>query len=107
MSLWLYVEGKERFFVRTGFAGVRPLIYAVYAIGMTGELPYVPGQVYKTITHDQYEWLCNHLNCDVSYLTSAWPEHVCDLECRTHREHYRLFDSCDPVISDTWEDRQV
>lgn len=112
MSLQFYVIGPDdvrKYFVRVGFSGTRPLIYAVYNISEILEylLPAMPGQRYRDITAEQYEWLRNHLNCDVSYKTAPWSDMICDLECRTHREYYDVFASSRSFISDDWDERQV
>jgi hypothetical protein len=104
MSAFLYIHGEGFYFVRVGFAGQRPLIYAIYCIGAnTTDLPIVAGQTYRAITRSQYEWLKRHLCCDVSYIEADWG--ACTLECRTHREFYHLFD--EPLAFDPWFEREV
>jgi hypothetical protein len=106
MGIFLYVYGSGSYSIRVGFTGTRPLIYAIYATNVGDVLPIVYGQSHREITQDQYEWLRNHLNCDVSYVPSELVGTVCGLECRTHRQFYHLF-STEPFVSDLWDDRQV
>jgi hypothetical protein len=105
MSVMLYIYGSGYYCVRVGFTGRRPLIYAIYSLNGLDGVPVVPGQIYREITQDQYGWLCNHLNCDISYIhhERGWG---CGLECRTHREFYHLIKD-DSFVSDLWDDRQV
>jgi hypothetical protein len=107
MSCYLYISGSDCYYVRVGFSGQRPLIYAIYATNSSGMvLPVVPGQTYREITQSQYEWLRHHLCCDVSYIRTGWSDQVGSLECRTHREFYHLLDD-ELFISDLWDDREI
>lgn len=103
----LYVYGTHVHFVRIGFIGSRPLVYGVYAIDRTEDLPDIKGQTYREITVGQYEWIRNHLRCDVSFIPDDWPGHVGNLECRSCGCFYRLFSDGEVVSTDLWEDRQV
>ena len=104
--VYLFIYGTQAHFVRIGFIGTRPLVYAAYAIDRTEDLPDVKGQTYRKITPGQYEWIRNHLSCDVSFIADDWPGHDGNLECRSCGCFYRLFS--DEVVSvDLWEDRQV
>ncbi len=107
MSFHYYIYGTEKYCVRIGFTGVRPLIYALYVFDSPRDLPAIAGQMYKSITEDQYEWLRNHINCDVSYLETDCPGKLCDLECRSHKVFYNVFDSSASFIPDCWDDRQI
>lgn len=106
MSMQLYVYGTEKHVIRIGFTGCRPLVYAIYVYNDQSELPFMQGQTYRNITRDQFEWIRNHLSCDVSYIYGEYPGRSGNLECRTHGAHYQLFDM-NPVCADPWEDRQV
>jgi|SRR5665213_520702 len=106
MPAVVYIQGTGYYWVRVGFTGRRPLIYAIYSSwSQDAGLPVVPGQIYRPITQDQYEWLCNHLSCDISYIHKEL-DWGCGLECRTHRELYNLIKD-DSFSSDLWDDRQV
>jgi hypothetical protein len=106
VSIFLFNYGTEKFCIRIGFTGCRPLVYAIYMYNESDELPFVQGQTYRNITKDQFEWVRNHLTCDVSFVSGEYPDRIGNLECRTHGAHYHLFD-LSPVHADLWEDRQV
>lgn len=104
--VYLFISGDELYYVRIGFIGTRPLVYAVYAASKTTVLPDIKGNMYRSITPLQYEWVRNHLNCDVSYIPGNWLGMDGNLECRTHRCSYNIFTD-DPMLVDLWEERQV
>lgn len=105
--IYLYVYGAEAYYVRVGFTGTRPLVYAVYAVNREASLPHEPGQIYHSITEDQYDWLRGHIACDVSYIWSECLEKCCDLECRTCRCKYNVLAGSEGFVPDSWFDRQV
>jgi len=100
-----FVYGTEFHCVRVGF-GSRPLVYAVYKYDREERLPSVPGQVYRTINVEQYDWLLHHLKCDVSYAEGDWPGRTGNLQCRTHGSFFKLFGD-DPIVCDIWDERLV
>lgn len=106
MGLFLFTHGTERHCVRIGFSGVRPLIYAVYAYNDEAQLPYIHGQSYRDITRDQYEWVLNHLACDVVYVPGLRGM-ANSLECRTHDVHYKLFSEEPVSLPELWDERLV
>lgn len=107
LAIFLFAYGTEYHAVRVGFTGQRPLVYAVYAYNLEGELPYIQGQTYKRITKDQYEWLRGHLLCDVCHISGEWAGRDCNLECRTHGCHYKLFDEDPGYFPDLWDERLI
>lgn len=106
MAIFLFVYGSQYYSVRIGFTGQRPLVYAIYKYDNPDQLPFIQGQTYRSITLDQYEWLLEHLNCDVSFVTGTWLGRLGNLECRTHGAYYHLFET-DLIIPDFWEEREV
>lgn len=107
MSVFLFVYGTEHHCVRVGFSGSRPLVYAVYAYNIENELPSIVGQTYLPITRSQYEWIRNHIQCDVSFISGEWIGRKGNLECRSCGVHYQLFADLDPVNEDLWDEREV
>jgi hypothetical protein len=106
MGVFLHISGSERHSVRIGFSGQRPLIYAVYVHNTEEDLPYIHGQSYRDITRDQYEWLLNHLACDVVYVP-AQRGLANSLECRSHDLCYKLFSNEPIKLPELWDERQV
>lgn len=106
MAVAVYYYGTEKHVVRVGFAGQRPLVYAIYQYNNQDELPLIPGHTYRTITRGQFDWIKDHLKCDVSFISGEYPDRVGNLECRTHGCHYQLFTD-DPIITDLWEERHI
>jgi hypothetical protein len=105
MAVFRFTYGIKHYCVRVGF-GSRPLVYAVYMYDREDALPNVPGQIYRPINSEQYDWLLNHLMCDVSYTEGDWPGRTGNLQCRTHGSFFKLFDDA-PIVCDWWDDRQV
>lgn len=102
----LYFYGTKAYFVCIGFIGKRPLVYSVYSVDWEQQLPTAVGRAYRPITHDQYEWVRNHLNCDVSFIPCDWPNPTGNLECRTHGCHHHVFGD-DLIVPDLWDERQI
>src|SRR5271170_7621437 len=107
MPIFLFVYGTCYHAVRVGFTGQRPLIYGLYAYDNQEQLPFIHGQTYRSITVSQFEWLRQHLDCDVSFVPGAWVGRVGNLECLSHDVHYHLFNEDDPILLDIWEERQI
>jgi len=106
MGLFIFTHGTERHCVRIGFSGQHPLIYAAYTYDNEQQLPFIHGQSYRDITREQYQWLVEHLACDVVYVPGQRGL-ANSLECRTHAVYYKLF-SEEPIgLSELWDERLV
>lgn len=103
--VYLFIYGQGDYYVRIGFAGTRPLVYAMYVVNKYADLPDIKGYLYRVITNEQYDWLRNHLSCDVNYIPDALEQYG-NLECRTHNCCYKWFCGTS-VYSDDWEDREI
>ena len=102
--VFLFVYGTQFHYIRIGFIGKKPLVYGVYAIDNPDELPTIPAMTYRQISLEQYEWLRNHLKCDVVLAPGGFGV-AGNLECKTHGAH-KLFTN-EFISIDLWEERQV
>jgi hypothetical protein len=106
MAIFLFVYGTQHHCVRIGFSGARPLIYGLYAYDDQNILPAMDGQTYRSITKEQYDWVREHLNCDVSFMADRFDYRFSIVECRTHSTVYQVFE-LSPIYLDDWEERLV
>lgn len=105
MPVSLFSYGTEHCCVRIGLQFcLHPLVYAAYTYNYDSALPNIPGQTYRGISRSQYDWLLNHLMCDIRFSeeTAGWPS----LECLNHKLRYSVFDN-EESSWDGWEDRSV